>query len=115
MAQGNAGGRFGRGRFGGAAIQQKTVTVPRNTKFTTAFRERRTFEFQVGAEIPGGLRNKIFRQLDQPLQARVVTRSNEIVEINVLTSQSDINQSNSDGNGEKVIAIKPKRPPQKKK
>ena len=78
-------------------------------------RERRTFEFRAGAELSGGLRNRIFKEIKEPLSARVVTKGNVITEVNVITDQTDINQSNTDSSGRKVIAIRPKRPPMKRK
>ncbi len=91
------------------------VTVPATVKITSAMRERRTFEFRVGAELPGGLRNPIFQNMTEPLSARIVTDGDRITEINVVTSQTDINQSNTDSSGQTVLAIRPKRPPMKKK
>ena len=78
-------------------------------------RERRTFEFRAGAELAGGLRNHIFQNIQQPLSARIVTEGDRILEINVITSETDINQSNTDAAGQAVIAIRPKRPPVKRK
>ncbi|MCR9118566.1 MAG: hypothetical protein NXI22_16645, partial [bacterium] len=56
-------GRRGRGRGGDAAVQPIVVAVPASAKITTAMRERRTFEFKVGAEVAGGLRNRIFQNM----------------------------------------------------
>ena len=78
-------------------------------------RERRTFEFRVGAELAGGLRNRVFQNIRQPLSARIVTKGIRITEVNVITAQTDINQSNTDSTGRTVIAIRPKRPPMKRK
>jgi hypothetical protein len=105
-----------RGRRGGSTSEQPViVTVPADAKITTAMRERRTFEFRVGAELAGGLRHRIFQDMKQPLAARIVTEGNRITEINVVTSQIDINQSHTDSSGRTVIAVRPKRPPAKKK
>lgn len=113
------GSRRGRGRFAGrtgtATVQPTIVTVPATAKITSAMRERRTFEFRVGAELAGGMRNRIFQNMKEPLSARIVTAGNRITEINVITDQTDINQSNTDSSGQAVIAIRPKRPPMKRK
>jgi hypothetical protein len=110
----DAGGAGRRG--GGTAANQPTVlTVPADAKITTAMRERRTFEFRVGGELAGGLQHVIFREMKGPLSARIVTEGDRITEINVITPQIDINQSQTDASGETVIAIRPKRPPMKKK
>ncbi len=110
-----SGGR-GRGRFGNTAqTQLATVTVPRTAKITNALRERRTFEFRVMGEIAGGLRNAIFTRMKEPMQARIVSKSNVITEINVISGDTDINQSSTTSSGQNVIAVKPKRPPMKKK
>lgn len=113
------GGRGrGRGRFAGrgaSSAQQIVVTVPASAKITSGMRERRTFEFRAGAELSGGLRNRIFKDIKEPLSARIVTKGNVITEVNVITDQTDINQSNTDSSGRKVIAIRPKRPPMKRK
>lgn len=113
---GAAGGGRGRGRFGGQT-QPKTTTVnvPSTAKITTAMRERRTFEFRVMGEIAGGLRNPIFTRMKEPMQARIVTRNNTITEINVITGDTDINQTSTSSSGESIIAVKPKRPPMKRK
>ncbi|QDU30796.1 hypothetical protein ETAA8_59450 [Anatilimnocola aggregata] len=107
----------GGGRRGGAAAasQPTVLTVPADAKITTAMRERRTFEFRVGGELAGGLQHGIFREMKGPLSARIVTEGNRITEINVITPQIDINQSQTDASGQTVIAIRPKRPPLKKK
>jgi hypothetical protein len=89
--------------------------VPADAKITTAMRERRTSEFRVGGELAGGLQHGIFREMKGPLPARIVTEGNRITEINVITPQIDINQSQTDASGQTVIAIRPKRPPVKKK
>ena len=114
---GQTAGPRGRGRFagrGGATQNQPViVTVPASAKITSAMRERRTFEFRVGAELAGGLRNGIFQNMQAPLSARIVTDGNRITEVNVVTDQTDINQSNTDAAGQAVIAVRPKRPPMK--
>lgn len=114
---GRRGGRAAMaGRGAGAAANQTTLlTVPADAKITTAMRERRTFEFRVGGELAGGLQHGIFREMKGPLSARIVTEGNRITEINVITPQIDINQSQTDASGQTVIAIRPKRPPMKKK
>lgn len=110
----DAGGAGRRG--GGAAANQTTVlTVQADAKITTAMRERRTSEFRVGGELAGGLQHGIFREMKGPLSARIVTEGNRITEINVITPQIDINQSQTDACGQTVIAVRPKRPPVKKK
>ncbi len=106
-------GRGRRGRMSSAA-KQVVVTVPASTKITTAMRERRTFEFRVGAEMAGGLRHQIFREMKEPLLARMVTSGNRITELNVITPQFDINQSQTTASNATVIAVRPKRPPMKK-
>jgi len=119
----NAGGPARRGggaamarRGAGAAANQSTVlTVPADAKITTAMRERRTSAFRVGGELAGGLHHGIFREMKGPLSARIVTEGNRITEINVITPQIDINQSQTDASGQTVIAVRPKRPPVKKK
>ncbi|QDT37718.1 hypothetical protein [Stratiformator vulcanicus] len=117
------GGRFqgnsddaSRGRRGRGAAQsapQAVVTIAADVKITGAMRERRTSDFMVLAELPGGLRNSVFRNMKQPLSARVITEGKRILEINVLTPVTDINQSLVDADGEAVIAVRPKRPPMK--
>lgn len=111
--------RRGRGRFasrgGSTAVQQVVVTVPSTAKITSGMRERRTAEFRAGAELAGGLKNRIFQNLRKPLSARIVTAGNRITEVNVITDETDINQSNTDSSGRTVIAIRPKRPPMKRK
>lgn len=111
-----AQGRRGRGRRGGGAanVEPLVITVPADVKFTTAMRERRTFEFKVGSEIAGGLRHRIFQNMTTPLQARIVSEGGKITQINVLSSETDINQSNTTASGQTIIAVRPKRPPQKK-
>jgi hypothetical protein len=109
--------RRGRGKFGGKAeakSDQTILEIPAETKVTSAMRERRTFEFRVGAELPGGLKNEVFQDLKSPLSARIVTEDGRILQVNVITEQTDINQSNTDSNGTAVIAVRPKRPPAKK-
>ncbi|HBE67947.1 MAG TPA: hypothetical protein DDW52_07340 [Planctomycetaceae bacterium] len=76
-------------------------------------RERRTFEFRVMGEIPGGLKNPLFASIKEPLPARIVTKNSRIVEINVVTGVTDINQSATASSGANAIAVKPKRPPTK--
>lgn len=106
---------FGRGRRGGAATVQPTVvTVPAGAKITSAMRERRTFEFRVGAELAGGLTHRVFQEMRAPLSARIVTERNRITEINVIIPETDINQSSTTSTGEAVIAVRPKRPPTKR-
>ena len=107
----------GRGRFGGRALPQtpKTVVVPALAKITIAMRERRTFEFRVMGEIAGGLRNPIFTDMKQPMEARIVATNGIISEINVITGDTDINQTSTTSSGESVLAVKPKRPPMKRK
>lgn len=105
----------GRGRRGGAAASQVvTLNVPSDVKITTAMRERRTFEFRVGGELAGGLKHRIFTEMKEPLPARIVTEGSRITEINVITPQIDINQSQTTSSGQTVIAVRPKRPPIKK-
>jgi hypothetical protein len=107
---------FGKGRrAGGAAVQPTIVTVPAAAKITSALRERRTSEFRVGAELAGGLKHRAFQEMQAPLSARVVTEGNRITEINVIIPETDINQSGTTASGEAVIAVRPKRPPMKKK
>jgi hypothetical protein len=129
----DVGGGGGRGKGGMGAAKGKgngpargpgqrdafsnalTVTVPATAKITSAMRERRTFEFRVLGEIPGGLRSEVFQRIDEPLKARIVTEDNRITEINVISGNTDINQSSISSSGQPVIAVKPKRPPMKKK
>lgn len=107
--------RFGAGRGRpGATAQPATITVSADTKITSAMRERRTFEFRVGAELAGGLKHRAFRDMQEPLAARIVTDGNRITEINVIIPETDINQSGTDSQGQTVIAVRPKRPPLKK-
>jgi hypothetical protein len=107
----------GPGARDGSAASSKalTVTVPETAKITSAMRERRTFEFRVLGEIPGGLRSEVFQRMNEPLKARIVTENNRITEINVISGNNDINQSSISSSGQPVIAVKPKRPPMKKK
>lgn len=109
----------GRARFSGGSLatssQPIVVTVPANAKITSAMRERRTFEFRVGSELAGGLRNRIFQNMKEPLPARIVTAGNRITEINVITDQTDINQSTTDASGQTVVAVRPKRPLMKRR
>lgn len=102
-------------RAAGTANQAVTLTVPAEAKITTAMRERRTFEFRVGGELAGGLKHKIFAEMKEPIPARIVTNGKQITEINVITPEIDINQTHTDASGQTVIAIRPKRPPAKKK
>jgi hypothetical protein len=113
-AQGQQG--FGRGRRGGATSVQPTImTVPKGVKITSAMRERRTFEFRVGAELAGGLQHSVFQEMQAPLPARIVSEGNRITEINVIIPETDINQSSTTASGEAVIAVRPKRPPMKRR
>lgn len=118
---GSTGGRgFGRGRFGrsgasASSAKTTTITVPTDAKITSAMRERRTFEFRVLGEISGGLRNRIFTKMKSPMQARIVTKNNRITEINVISGGTDINQTATNPTGQSVLAVRPKRPPMKKK
>lgn len=111
--RGGMSGRRG-GRAANNAQQTAVVRVPSDAKITSAMRERRTFEFRVGAELAGGLRHKVFRGMSEPLQARVVTRGDRILEINVIVPEIDINQTGTNGDGQTVIAVRPKRPPMKR-
>lgn len=115
MAPGQPGLGKGRRGGGGAAEQPTIVTLPAAVKITSAMRERRTFEFRVGAELAGGLKHRVFQEMQAPLTARIVTDGNRITEINVIIPETDINQSNTTASGEAVIAVRPKRPPMKKK
>ncbi len=111
---GGAPGQAGMGRRpGGVAAQPTILTVPPTAKITSAMRERRTFEFRVGAELAGGLKHKAFQEMQAPLTARIVTDGNRITEINVIIPETDINQSGTTASGEAVIAVRPKRPPMK--
>jgi hypothetical protein len=49
-----------------------------------------------------------------PLSARIVSDGNQITEINVIISETDINQSTTTASGEAIIAVRPKRPPMKR-
>jgi hypothetical protein len=102
-----------RRRPGDAAVQPTILTVPPSAKITSATRERRTFEFRVGAELAGGLKHRVFQEMQAPLTARIVTDGNRITEINVIIPESDINQSSTTASGQAVIAVRPKRPPTK--
>jgi len=114
--RGDGAATAGRGRRGGAAASQvMVVTVPADAKITTAMRERRTSEFRVGGELAGGLKHGLFKEMKEPLPARIVTEGSRITEINVITPQVDINQSQKDSSGQTVVAVRPKRPPMKKK
>lgn len=105
----------GPARRGAGAKQTTVLTIPADAKITTAMRERRTFEFRVGGELAGGLQHEIFKEMKEPLSARIVVEGNRITEVNVITPQIDINQSQTNASGQTVIAIRPKRPPMKKK
>jgi hypothetical protein len=116
-AANNAGGamRGGRRRGGGAATTQPIIlTVTPAVKITSAMRERRTFEFRVGAELAGGLKHRVFEEMKAPLSARIVNDGNQITEINVIIADTDINQSATTFSGESIIAVRPKRPPMKR-
>ena len=116
IGQEETAGRGRRGGRGRAPSPQLTViTVPKGAMITAAMREQRTFKFRVMGELAGGLRHRVFRNLSSPLAARMVTRGGRITEINVITSATDLNQSNVDSDGKAVIAVRPKRPPAKKK
>lgn len=106
------GGRRRRGAD--AAAQPAILTIPADVKITSAMRERRTFEFRVGAELAGGLQHPVFLEMQSPLPARIVTEGNRITEINVIIPETDINQSSTTASGEAVIAVRPKRPPMKR-
>ena len=114
----NDGGGAMRGnarRRGGAAATQTTILrIAPDTKITSAMRERRTFEFRAGAELAGGLKHRVFQEMKAPLSARIVSDGNQITEINVFISDTDINQSTTTASGEAVIAVRPKRPPMKR-
>lgn len=113
MAPGQQG--FGKGRrAGGAAVQPTIVTVPAAAKITSAMRERRTSEFRVGVELAGGLKHRVFQEMQAPLAARIVTEENRVTEINVIIPETDINQSGADAQGRTVVAVRPKRPPMKR-
>jgi hypothetical protein len=116
-AANDAGGAMrggGRRRGGAAATQPTTLTVSPATKITSAMRERRTFEFRVGAELAGGLKHRVFQEMKAPLSARIVSEGNQITEINVIIPETDINQSTATSSGETIIAVRPKRPPMKR-
>lgn len=116
MANGQARGRRGSGvRSAALSSNALTVTVPATAKITSAMRERRTFEFRVLGEIPGGLRHSTFQRMREPLKARIVTKDNRITEVNVISGETDINQSATSSNGQSILAVKPKRPPMKRK
>lgn len=113
--RGGAGAAAARGKRGGVTAQPSMLTVPADVKITSAMRERRTFEFRVGAELAGGLQHRVFRDMQEPLAARIVTDGGRITEINVIIPETEINQSGTDSRGQTVIAVRPKRPPMKKK
>jgi hypothetical protein len=116
-AANDAGGAMrggGRRRGGAAATQPNILTVTPATKITSAMRERRTFEFRVGAELAGGLKHRVFQEMKAPLSARIVSDGSQVTEINVLISETDINQSTTTASGEAIIAVHPKRPPMKR-
>lgn len=108
-------GRGPRAAAATAAAQPTILVVSPDVKITSAMRERRTNEFRVGVELPGGLRHKVFQNIQEGLQARLVGEGVKISEINVITDQTDINQSGtSETGGRTVIAVQPKRPPMKR-
>ncbi|MCM2374940.1 hypothetical protein [Aporhodopirellula aestuarii] len=108
--------RRGRGRSQGTATPQPTIiSVNRDVKITSAMRERRTSEFRVGAELAGGLKHRVFQNMQSPLSARVATEGNRITEINVIVAETDINQSSTTAGGQAVLAVRPKRPPTKRR
>ena len=112
----SSGGK-GKGRRGGAGSSAKstTLSILSNAKITAAQKERRTGEFRVGVALSGGLRNPIFKDLGNGIAARIITDSKgKVIELNVVSDKTDINQSNSDSKGGSVIAVKPKRPPMKR-
>ncbi len=112
---GRGNGRAGLGQASSnTAGNTQQIVVPSNVKITAAMRERRTAEFRVISELPGGLQNPVFRNIRQPLQARIVTKAGRMLELNVITGDTDINQSGTDETGQTVIAIRPKRPPSKR-
>lgn len=113
-ANGSPAAGRGRGRFGQTSPKLTTITVPTTAKITVAMRERRTFEFRVMGELAGGLRHPVFTRMKTPLQARIVTRGNRITEINVVTGDTDINQTATTSDGDNIVAVKPKRPPMKR-
>tara|TARA_R110001592_G_scaffold332242_1_gene615503 strand:- start:4658 stop:5314 length:657 start_codon:yes stop_codon:yes gene_type:complete len=106
-------GRRGR-RGNSTSMQPRIITVPANVKITSAMRERRTFDFRVGTELAGGLKHRVFQEMKTPLSARIVSQNNRIIEINVIISETDINQSSTTANGKTIIAVRPKRPPKKR-
>lgn len=112
--EGDGAPKKGRGR---PSSETKAITlqIPAGAKITTAQRERRTAEFRVGAELSGGLRHQVFKNIDGGLEVRIVSDGKQITEINVITNETDINQSNASSDGETVIAVRPKRPPSKRK
>jgi hypothetical protein len=107
-------GFAGRRRGGAATTQPTILAVSPATKITSAMRERRTFEFRVGAELAGGLKHRVFQEMNAPLSARIVSDGNQITEINVIIAETDINQSTATSSGEATIAVRPKRPPTKR-
>lgn len=114
-ANDGGGAMRGRGRRGGVATTQPTIlTVSPATKITSAMRERRTSEFRVGAELAGGLKHRVFQEMKAPLSGRIVSDGRQITEINVIISDTDINQSTTTSSGEAIIAVRPKRPPMKR-
>ena len=104
----------GRRRGGSATTQPTILTVSTATRITSAMRERRTFEFRVGAELAGGLKHRVFQEMKAPLSARIVSDGNQLTEINVIISETDINQSTTTSSGEAIVAVRPKRPPMKR-
>ena len=113
---GSSRSRGRRGRRGGESTTPVSIAVSRTTLVTSAMREQRTLEFRVGMELPKGLRHSVFRRIAQPLEARIVSRDDRVVEINVITLATDINHANRDlATGDFIVAVKPKRPPRQRR
>ena len=122
--QGRGGlGRGGRGRGGGRGARFRggedsnsviKLSVPASAKITSGMRERRTFEFRALAELPGGLEHPAIKEMESPLPARIIIEDGVIQEVNVITGETDINQSGATAGDSSVIAVRPKRPPMKK-
>ncbi len=94
-------GRGGKGRSRDSATGNSvTKRVAETALITSAAVARRTQDILVGLELSGGLRNAAFNAAN--LRARLVIQNDEIIELNLITSEED---------GEKPIAVKPKRPP----
>ena len=106
MSRGKGKGKS-KGRFHGTASgPTETKVLSEKALITTATTTRRTGDLIVGIELGGGIRNKVFEQIDERgVAVRLVVKDDRIVEINVLTSEDD---------SEAPIAVKPKRPPMKK-